>query len=161
MECIMQNIFDLQSLSFPSSPEYKNIRQNAENGEPLDQRLLGMMYWRGEGVSYNPEQAILWLERAAENEDNIAQFFLGSFYRYGSNFCVEEDCYIIKQDYSKALYWFEKSATQDNPDAQLSMAILYMQGQGVTKDFAIGHYWLQLAANNGNEIAKSTLDGAL
>ena len=57
-------------------------------------------------------------------------------------------------DYTKAVYWLEKSAAQNFASAYNSLGICYLNGYGVTKDLykALEHY--QKAAALGHENAK-------
>jgi TPR repeat protein len=39
----------------------------------------------------------------------------------------------VRQDYIEAANWFRKAADQGNADAQTSLGVLYVNGQGVPK----------------------------
>ena len=68
----------------------------------------------------------------------MAQNLLGIFYLDGTG---------VQQNYSQALYWFEKAAIQNDPDAQYNLGRLYYEGKGVPQDYAQAHYWLKKAAD--------------
>jgi len=40
----------------------------------------------------------------------------------------------VGKDFSKAANWFQLSAKQDNPQAQICLGVLYANGLGVEKD---------------------------
>ncbi|MCG3686112.1 tetratricopeptide repeat protein [Aliarcobacter butzleri] len=40
----------------------------------------------------------------------------------------------VKQDYRKAIEWFSKSVSQNNPLAQFNLAYIYITGEGVKQD---------------------------
>ncbi len=53
------------------------------------------------------------------------------------------------QDYSKALYWHQKAAEQDDQVAQTNLGRFYRDGHGVNKDVSKALYWYRKAANQG------------
>ncbi len=65
--------------------------------------------------------------------------------------------YLELQNFSQALHWFEKSATQGNVEAQIHLGDAYARGTGVTVDFVKAHMWLSLAAAKGGYEAKFRL----
>ena len=50
----------------------------------------------------------------------------------------------VKQDYSKAVYWFRKAASKDFPMALFNLAVSYTKGEGVEKDEVEGGVTLTL-----------------
>lgn len=69
------------------------------------QRMLGIMYFYGNGVLKNETKSFHWFQKAAEHGDDIAQVRLGTMYLYGRG---------VAADRAKGLYWLKKSAEQDN-----------------------------------------------
>ncbi|MEE4358362.1 MAG: HNH endonuclease, partial [Desulfococcaceae bacterium] len=63
----------------------------------------------------------------------------------------------MTQDYGKAARWFRKSAEQGNIDAQVNLAIMYQQGDGVKQSFKNAAEWFQKAAEQGNTAAQNQL----
>jgi len=59
------------------------LRQLAEQGDPLAQNALGLRYAQGDGVKLNEEEAARWFAKAAEQGDVAAQSKLGSLYWVG------------------------------------------------------------------------------
>lgn len=59
------------------------LRQLAEQGDPLAQNALGLRYAQGDGVKLNEEEAARWFTKAAEQGDVAAQSKLGSLYWVG------------------------------------------------------------------------------
>lgn len=53
-------------------------------------------------------------------------------------------------DYKKAFMYFSKSARTFNPEAQLNLGLLYLNGEGVTKDDANAYLWLEIASRSSN-----------
>lgn len=82
---------------------------------------------------------------AAKNGDTQAQLKIGICYQTGNG---------VKQDYSAALEWYEKSANQGNADAQTCLGLCYGMGYGVSEDFVQAIKWWRKAANQGNAQAQ-------
>ena len=59
------------------------LRQLAEQGDPLAQNALGLRYAQGDGVKLNEEEAASWFAKAAEQGNVAAQSKLGSLYWVG------------------------------------------------------------------------------
>ena len=62
-----------------------------------------------------------------------------------------------KKDQQKALYWYEKSAAQGNPDAQAQLGRAYAHGAGVPEDLIEAYKWFLLADKNGHKDARNIL----
>ena len=60
-----------------------------------------------------------------------------------------------KKDYEKAAYWFEKAAEQGLADAQLRLAFMYKDGEGVTANMDKALYWAEKAAMQGFDLAQT------
>ncbi|MCH5328112.1 MAG: sel1 repeat family protein [Coprobacter sp.] len=84
----------------------------------------------------------------AQNGDAIAECELGVRYYKGEG---------VKQNYSKAIEWFNKSANQDFSPAQFNLGNIYRLGHGVNKDYSKAKEWYLLAANQGNAGAQFNL----
>ena len=132
-----------------SATAWRLLQPLAERGDAGAQALLGNMYARGLGVTYDGTEAARWWRTAAEQGDASAQEELGVAYFWGDG---------IEQDHSEAAKWFRKAAEQGAIFAQLSLASLYVRGEGVPQDFALAHMWLNLAAGQGQPAAKTELD---
>ena len=51
-------------------------------------------------------------------------------------------------DHNAAFKWYKKSAEQDFPQAQLSLALNYIYGDGTLKDLSQAKLWIQKAYEN-------------
>lgn len=96
-------------------------------------------------VSAIADDIIDRLKVQAEQGDAIAQAGLGSMYAQGKG---------VRQDYSKAFYWYQKSADQGLSGAQVTLGIAYNQGEGVRQDNSKALYWLRKAADQNNTSAQ-------
>lgn len=99
------------------------------------------------------EEAFLYFEQGAKLDDSDAQYYLGFFYLAGIN---EED-FILSQDFSKARFWFEKSAEGGNLEAyaKIGKMLYYGLGCGIDIPKSIEHF--EHAAKYGVIEAQSSL----
>ena len=84
-----------------------------------------------------------------EVTDAIQQFELGVDYYKGRNG--------KKQDRSKAVVWYRKSAEQGYHKAQFSLGYCYNYGKGVTRDYIEAVEWYKKAVEQGNAYAQYNL----
>jgi TPR repeat protein len=82
---------------------FQEIISKAEQGEADAQYHLGSMYYSGEGVPHDDEQAIQWYTKAAEQGHVDAQYNLALMYKNGEG---------VLQDYMIAYAWFNLAAFQ-------------------------------------------------
>jgi TPR repeat protein len=61
------------------------------------------------------------------------------------------------KDDAQALFWYEKAAAQGYADAQANLALMYIQGNGVPKDYSIAAEYLSKAAEQGHAGAQHNL----
>ncbi|MHB9147215.1 MAG: patatin-like phospholipase family protein [Candidatus Amoebophilus sp.] len=120
---------------------------------------LGRMYENGWDLAKNWEKAILWYQRAANQNHTEAQYRLGRIYENGRQ---------AKKDEQMAAQWYEKAAIQGNrvaqnalcsmyeravrqgcPKAQYNLGKMYYNGWGVDKNYQEAVEWFQKAANQG------------
>jgi TPR repeat protein len=63
----------------------------------------------------------------------------------------------VPKDPHKALYWFERSAAQGDPQSQYNLGAMFAEGDGVPKDWAKAEFWLGKAADQGDRKARIVL----
>jgi TPR repeat protein len=80
-------------------------RPLAEQGDPVDQYNLGLLYIDGQGVPQDYGEAVKWFRRSAEQGYAPAQHNLGAMYGAGDG---------IKRDYVQAYKWLNLCAAQGN-----------------------------------------------
>ena len=133
----------------------EELYELAMQGDADAQCELGELYYKKDDI----ENAILWLEKAGENDNIFACLDLVNIYCYGNG---------VERDYNKALYWYKKghydedatigdmlydlaenncilgynnylsllnqAADYGNEDALLGMAALYAIGKDIPRD---------------------------
>lgn len=113
----------------------KHYRSAAENGHGEAAEEIGKWYRRGIGVEKDMAEAFRFYTIAAKAGRDEAQFWVGKFYAEGWGG--------VAKDYSKAVEWYEKSATQDNSDAICALGWCYQLGNGVEQDYAKAVEWFK------------------
>nr|WP_181718078.1 tetratricopeptide repeat protein [Psychrobacter sp.]QJS05725.1 sel1 repeat protein [Psychrobacter sp.] len=76
----------------------------------------------------------------AESGNSFYQGVLGEYYSKGNG---------VRQDYSKALEWFKKSANQNDASAQAVIGAMYDEGQGVRQNKTTAKEWYGKSCDNG------------
>ncbi|MGC9324019.1 MAG: tetratricopeptide repeat protein [Desulfomonilia bacterium] len=92
----------------PSSDMLDTYLARAHQGDVDAQYNLGIMFYHGEGISRNYEEALKWFLLAAEQSDADAQYNLGFMYGRGEG---------VPKDYKKSVYWFKRAAEQGHVSA--------------------------------------------
>lgn len=129
----------------------------AENGHPMAQWKLGRMYAEGDGVAEDDLKAFqLFSEVADAHADEspsapsapfVANAFtaLGEYYREG----IPNSS--VNRDYGRARQLFSYSASYfGDPEAQVSLARMYYEGEGGSPDPRQAVRWAKLSADKGN-----------
>lgn len=86
------------------------------------------------------------VKASAEDGYALAQTILGNRYANGED---------VRQDYSKAFYWYEKSANQGDSYGQVGLGNAYLNGRGVRQDHKKALYWYEKSAKQNNVFAQS------
>lgn len=85
----MRHLFSIMLLwvlgfsSIVMADEISDLTARAEAGEAKAQFSLALLYDKGEGVLQDFRQAVVWYTKAAEQDNEAAQFFLGEKYFMG------------------------------------------------------------------------------
>ena len=123
-----------------AAESFASTRKLAESSDPVAEYRLAHMYANGDGVEGNKQQALVWLERAAELGNIEAQYEFGNALREGAG---------IVQDYERAAKWLQLAAEHGNADAQYALGQMYRGGMGLPTDNARAYMWFNLAAAQG------------
>ena len=122
----------------------------AQEDEQIDDRTMSYDCWELRRIIYDEsaplgerDKAVEELKQIADQGDPHAQYLMGLLYRDGG---------LLVPDAEQAKRWLELSARK-LPDAQYALGKLYLSDDPDIHDPAKGLYWLQQAADNGNEYA--------
>ena len=158
-----------------ANPELDQLKVKAESGDVEAQYELGMKYFYGRGVDKNFFEAEKWFHEAAEQGHVYSQYELGKLYdpdgeseyvfekryrsyRYGEKkeHDLQSATYGDQRDtvvsYDSVRYkahaekWLLKAAHNGLPEAQTSLAWLYMRGFGNQGNYRDAIDWWERAA---------------
>lgn len=131
------------------SKDYKRaLREFKADGSPASQYVLGIMYFKGEGVEADKAGAVKLLRASAERGYLKAQYSLAVIYDKGDG---------VAQDQPEAAKWYRKAAEQGHAQSQFNLGLMYTNGEGVEKDRAEAVKWLRKSAGQGHDRAKKLL----
>lgn len=116
----------------------------AKQGDARAQTSIGLMYARGYGVKQDPEEARKWWTLAAVQDEPGAQFNLGLLYSRG-------------KDVAQAFRWYHEAAMRGHVQAQHNLGMLYHEGKGTRRDPVSAYYWIAIAARQGDDMARKSL----
>jgi len=105
----------------------------ARQGHSQAAAKIGAMYATGQGIKQNRAEAVLWLEKAAQDGQNTAQSNLGILLA-------------SEQQDTQAVAWLNKAAQSGETDAQNNLAVMLALGRGVKQDMRAALKWLKKAA---------------
>lgn len=93
---------DTEKAGHAAATHLARLHEDAEQGSPLAQYLLGAFYQIGEAVPRDRSEAVNWYRRAANQGLAVAQFALGAMYATGQG---------VPEDVVRAHKWLSLSAT--------------------------------------------------
>ncbi len=136
----------------------------ATKGHTLALWKLGSMYAAGDGVPHDDLRAFEYFSKIAD--DNADQFpdsaeasvVSAAFVALGGYFLEGIKGTYVRANPGRAHEMFHYAATYfGDPNAQFSLARLYIEGKGVTADSRTAARWLNLAAEKGHHPSQALL----
>ncbi|KAG9065917.1 hypothetical protein KI688_002214 [Linnemannia hyalina] len=121
-----------KGLTMDHTSAMKYFRKAANRGHAMAQCRMGLLYLHGRGVGQNHAKATEWFRMAAGQDLPQAQCQLG---------LMESD----RWNYSSAMTYFLKAAKHGHAESEVHIAMLFMTGQGVLKDYGEAIEWLRKA----------------
>ena len=115
---------------------YREFQLAAENGLSLAQYNLAILYFMGQGVEQNDEQAFFWTREAAQQGHLGAQYNLGSLYLDGRG---------VAQDANTGRDWMERAARAGHGPAAISLARMLQERRPFGRDLVTAHAWAATA----------------
>jgi|SRR5579859_932780 len=117
-------------------------------GDTTAEEALSNIYRNGMGVPKNPTEALKWLNKAAKQAYDVADFDLGWIYEHGEG---------VRKDDAAGAEWYRKAAEQGLPWAQYNLGAMYARGRGVAKDDKAAADWCRKAAEQAMVDAQNEL----
>ena len=127
--------------------ELTTVEPSAEAGDATAQNRLGEMAEFGFGMARNPDKAIEWYLKAADQGLVAAQHNIGRSYNFGTG---------VEQNFAEAERWYRKAAEQGHTDAMFFLGTLYSNNHGADADKntnVLAYAWMHNAAELGNRTA--------
>ena len=123
------------------------LRKAADSGQADAQDDLGTIYYKGHGVAADPQTAVSWYRKSAEQGLVKGEHDLAEMYMYAEGL----------KDPKAAFEWYKKAAEQGDASSQWSLAGFYEQGLVVPKNDQTAASWYGKAAENGVPQAQAHL----
>ena len=121
----------------------------AQRGDAEAQCYYGEMLLDGLGVAKDETQALNWILRAAYKKNARACFDAGYMYDEGKG---------TKAIPTSAIYWYTKAAELGDVDAELNIALIYLNGgEHFRPNPTLACQWLQKASDHDNVKAQYLL----
>ena len=117
------------------SEALKWYRRSAKNGHPPGQYNLAVALENGEGTPVDLPEALHWYKKAAGHGFTPAEYNLGLMLLRGQ---------AGKPDAKGGARWIRKAAEGNDRLAQVALASLYAEGNGVPKDPIEAWAWLSV-----------------
>jgi TPR repeat protein len=112
----------------------------AEQGNPLAQHNLGVMYEQGLGTAKNEATAYEWYKRAADQGNPQSAYNIGMMTLEGRG---------VPQDLAAGAQMVFHSAELGYPPAQHALGYIYLNGTGVDPNPTEAVVWFTVAAEGG------------
>lgn len=132
MRDIEQSRVLLSILPVPSDPQYtyatlhEKWQPAAAAGDADAQYKLAILYRTGIGVPQNDTKALVWFEKAANQNHAAAQYQLGKIHDRSNR---------VPCAAAQAIQWWEKASALGNADAQNILALRYDMGFHLTPHY--------------------------
>ena len=127
---------------------FEEFKPLAEQGHSRSQFMLSTLYMFGKGVVKDDDKTFYWLTKAANNPDIISlseraeyNFYLGYLYSKGAG---------VKVDKNKA-FKLMLNAANNNVEAKISVASMYILGEGVRVNPALSKEWMEKYIEGGGK----------
>lgn len=138
------------------------LRQSADQGNPLGQALLGMMYDRGEGVLADSSKAMEWYQKAVERDPlenpmdlpglpEVTRETSWEILRHAQKVLASKLLKTTDADsgeqVEQAKKLLESAAETKDPQAQFQLGLLYCDAEIADTDYPQAKKWFQEAAD--------------
>ncbi|KAI8085124.1 uncharacterized protein BX664DRAFT_338581 [Halteromyces radiatus] len=151
------------------------------------QYILGHLYLKGRGTTANAQEAVIWLEKSAQQGfteaiEELAMVYLRGVGNVGKDytkaysicmlgaennvvFCqaalgdIYRQGWGVDRDYHKAFQYYQTAASHDDPYpySQHMLGEMFLNGEGVPQDLAVAKEWFTMAEKQGYEPSRHKL----
>ncbi len=124
-------------------------REQAAQGYPRAQFLLGYKYEIGEGLARDYAEARAWYAKAAAQGHVRAMYRLARLHHHGLGGPV---------DMAAAARLYRRAAERGHVKSQAVLGYLYSLGEGVEANLVTAYVWTKLAARGGSAAARKNVE---
>ncbi|WP_199764213.1 tetratricopeptide repeat protein, partial [Helicobacter felis] len=119
----------------------KYYQKAGEMGDGGSYRILGDMYYNGQGVRRDYVRVVSYYQKAGEMGDTKAYNILGDMYKNGQG---------VPQNYPKAFDYYQKAGEMGDGGSYRILGDMYYNGQGMQKNYQGAVAYYQKAGEMGN-----------
>lgn len=101
---------------------------------------IARRFGQGDIFEQDLQKAAFWYQQAAEKENAVAQYRLGTLYEEGIG---------VRKNVNEARRWYERATTNGNARAMHNLAVLYTEGAFGEPDFKEAFKWFERSASYG------------
>jgi len=155
--------------SFAIDTSVSDILTKADKGDVKAQVSLGSIYANCTGVPCNPDEALKWYTKAADQGSAEAKYDIGNLYM-SSQLLMNPNSH-VQQDDKEAVKWWRKSAEQGYLPAETKLGHVYDAGltysdfkgkyrkqlDAIRPDYPEAMKWYQKAASQGDTASKTAI----
>lgn len=107
----------------------------AENGDPIAQHNLAIMYEQGKHFKRSYKDAFYWFLEASKSGNKQSLFQVGNMYQFGRG---------VKEDIALAVDFYLRAAAAGSGDAHLGLGDLYLRGDHFEANLAVAFdHWVK------------------
>jgi TPR repeat protein len=132
---------------------FKLLSPLASSGNPAAQYRLGILYYLGQGVPEDENQAVILWKKAAAQGSTDAMYQLGSAFLFGS-----QAAKTVPDPDREAAIWYFQAASAGHVEAQYHLGLLFLAGKGVIDSRTEAARWMRKAAAQGHPEARKALN---
>ena len=120
----------------------------ADQGNANAERLLGIMYIKGQGVPQNYATGMRWMRVAANKGLAEAENDVALLYQRGWG---------VERNDAEAIKWYRRAADHGMITSQVNLADAYVIGAVVPQNLDEALKWYRIAANQGSPYAENVV----
>ena len=128
--------------------ELADLQSKASAGDASAQLELSRVYYYGRGLDKDPEQALEWVKKSAENGHVEAMESLAFLLAKGEG---------VERNEETAVKWYRQAAEKGSSKAMFSLGILLRQSEELQPSPDESLRWLEKAAEKGDPKAQTFL----
>jgi len=129
-----------------TAKDLMEMAESFDTSTPERQKLAIRLFWQAANEGH--QDAIRWLQKAADKNHADAQVALGYCYAFGQG---------VAKDEKTAFEWYKKAAEQGDMQGQFRLGRSYLEGSGVETNREVGISWIRKAADKNYADAQVAL----